>query len=51
MTGTAAHPETSGHSGTANWWRSLDQLEGNAAFQEVLHREFAEGVSEAPDEV
>ena len=30
----------------ADYWRSLDELAGNAEFQEWLHREFPEGASE-----
>ena len=31
------------------YWRSLDELEGSAEFQEYLHREFPEGASELND--
>jgi molybdopterin-containing oxidoreductase family iron-sulfur binding subunit len=33
------------------YWRSLGQLENSAEFQEILAREFPEGITEAPDEV
>ncbi|MCM8529288.1 MAG: TAT-variant-translocated molybdopterin oxidoreductase [Lentisphaeraceae bacterium] len=31
------------------YWRSLDELEGSADFQEYVHREFPEGASELSD--
>ena len=31
------------------YWRSLDELEGSAEFQEYVHREFPEGASELSD--
>ena len=33
------------------YWRSVGQLENSAEFQEVLAREFPEGITEAPDDV
>ena len=33
------------------YWRSLEQIENPEAFEEVLGREFPEGITEAPDEV
>lgn len=33
------------------YWRSIGQLENSAEFQEVLAREFPEGITEAPDDV
>ena len=33
------------------YWRSLGQLENSAEFQDILAREFPEGITEAPDEV
>ncbi len=34
--------------GEQQYWRSLDQLQETPAFQEQLHREFQDGVGEAP---
>lgn len=36
---------------TPTYWRSLGQLENSEEFQQVLAREFPEGITEAPDEV
>ena len=33
------------------YWRSIGQLENSEEFQEVLAREFPEGITEAPDDV
>ena len=33
------------------YWRSLGELENTPEFQEILAREFPEGITEAPDEV
>jgi len=33
------------------YWRSLGQLENSEEFQQILAREFPEGITEAPDEV
>ena len=32
------------------YWRSLGQLENSEEFQQILAREFPEGITEAPDE-
>ena len=37
--------------GEPTYWRSIGQLENSAEFQEILAREFPEGITEAPDEV
>ena len=37
--------------GEPTYWRSIGQLENSAEFQEVLAREFPEGITEAPDDV
>jgi MoCo/4Fe-4S cofactor protein with predicted Tat translocation signal len=42
-----AAPEGSG----PEYWRSLEELAGNPAFQEALHREFPKGASEWVDSV
>ncbi|MCK5941852.1 MAG: TAT-variant-translocated molybdopterin oxidoreductase, partial [Planctomycetes bacterium] len=41
---------TTGASDTT-YWRSLGQLENSEEFQQILAREFPEGITEAPDEV
>jgi len=33
------------------YWRSLGQLENSPEFQDILNREFPEGITEAPDDV
>jgi MoCo/4Fe-4S cofactor protein with predicted Tat translocation signal len=38
-------------SGEPTYWRSIGQLENSEEFQEVLAREFPEGITEAPDDV
>ena len=38
-------------SGERHYWRSYDQLQNTPEFQELLHREFPEGASEAPDDL
>jgi molybdopterin-containing oxidoreductase family iron-sulfur binding subunit len=35
----------------ATYWRSLGELENTPEFQEIVAREFPEGITEAPDEV
>jgi molybdopterin-containing oxidoreductase family iron-sulfur binding subunit len=37
--------------GEPTYWRSIGQLENSEEFQEVLSREFPEGITEAPDDV
>jgi molybdopterin-containing oxidoreductase family iron-sulfur binding subunit len=37
-------------SGEVTYWRSLDQLAGNDEFHDLLHREFPDGIADAPDE-
>ncbi len=34
--------------GERQYWRSLDQLDNTPEFQELLHREFPEGITEPP---
>ncbi|MEE9125826.1 MAG: TAT-variant-translocated molybdopterin oxidoreductase, partial [Planctomycetota bacterium] len=36
--------------GERQYWRSLEQLENTPEFQELLHREFPEGISEPPQD-
>jgi molybdopterin-containing oxidoreductase family iron-sulfur binding subunit len=36
---------------TATYWRSLGELENTPEFQDILAREFPEGITEAPDDV
>lgn len=36
---------------TTTYWRSVDQLENSPEFQQMVAREFPEGITEAPDEV
>ncbi|MEZ6036859.1 MAG: TAT-variant-translocated molybdopterin oxidoreductase [Planctomycetota bacterium] len=47
--------KTTTENGTAEngttYWRSLGQLENSPEFQEILAREFPEGITEAPDDV
>ena len=40
-----------GHQPAKTYWRSLEQVQGDARATEFLHREFPEGASEAPPEL
>ncbi|MCR9244457.1 MAG: TAT-variant-translocated molybdopterin oxidoreductase [bacterium] len=53
MTSTSPNrPESpSPETATPTYWRSFDQLENSAEFQEIVAREFPEGADEAPDAV
>ncbi len=37
--------------GDVTYWRSLDQLENSPEFQQMVEREFPEGIADAPDDV
>src|SRR5208282_6848079 len=43
--------EASAQKSGPEYWRSLEELAGNPAFQEALHREFPKGASEWVDSV
>ncbi len=43
-----SNPADQRDSGQKTYWRSLEQLEGSPELQEVLHREFPEGITEPP---
>lgn len=49
MNQTPASPQSETDGTT--YWRSIGQLENSEEFQEVLAREFPEGITEAPDDV
>ncbi len=54
MNQTSPSNPTAGNQATAGeptYWRSIGQLENSEEFQEVLSREFPEGITEAPDDV
>ena len=44
-------PANQATTGEPTYWRSIGQLENSEEFQEVLSREFPEGITEAPDDV
>ena len=49
MNQTTVSPQSASDGPT--YWRSIGQLENSEEFQEVLAREFPEGITEAPDDV
>ena len=46
-----SHTEMNQTHTPGTYWRSLGQLENSEEFQQILSREFPEGITEAPDEV
>ncbi|MFT4512711.1 MAG: MoCo/4Fe-4S cofactor protein with predicted Tat translocation signal [Planctomycetota bacterium] len=48
---TSQATATTATTGEPTYWRSIGQLENSEEFQEVLSREFPEGITEAPDDV
>ena len=46
-----SHTEMNQTHTPGTYWRSLGQLENSEEFQQVLAREFPEGITDAPDPV